>query len=735
MSFFKKLFVAGSSVALMASGLLVPSSALAAAHGAGSVVKEPGSQTVWFIKDTGRKAAFTSGGAFMTYGFLSFAQVVDANSDDLALATDPFIAPRDGSIFCATMTKGTDVAGECSLITGGMKAAFTSASVFAGQGYSFARANYGDSSFLAKTSNIDNAGAAHRQGALVNFSGTVYLMGTSTLLGIPSIDVFNSWGYSFADVVTANAADMSITKSGVMCARVAGQLNPSFTAGSCGTPPGPGPELTGEGTVEDFSVGSPDQTDISEGQSDVELVAFDVELADDGSLELNRFDLYMGELNGGDESSRPWDYFTDAHLLVNGDEVASMSVDSSDDWTEYDGNTLGTTSQEYRLRFTGLSSILASGETSTVSVAFDSEDNIDSADEDATWQFGTETDSFRFTDGTGFVFTDGEDLADSFTMDTAEVADLAISAASDDPDAHVIEVSRTSDTTGEVLGMFDIEESEGVDTNISEITVELATSDTITDVVKKLYLYNGATLVGQETVTGTTVVFEDIDLDVDADDTVTLTVKADLDDTNDDARYQNGDTLEIDDVDITAVTDEFDNDENDINLTGTYASETNGLFTEGIIVDNFESSYIVNSSDTVGVNETVEFTLEYDVTAFGDDVWVDQTCVVGTTGTDVDATEVSLDGDANGNNTSCTSHDSTGTDGTDGFEVQEDQTEHFTVTVIGNGGEAGVAGNPVTFRARLNGIGYNLTTDDAGDTVYNFNLDDFKSAAVTVYDR
>ncbi len=229
MSSLRKLFAVGSTVAMLAAGLVMPGSALAAAHGAGSVVKTTDG-TIWFIDNNGMRSAFTSAGAFQSYGFLSFSQVVDANSDDLALPTGPFIAPRDGSIFCATATKGTDVAGECSLMTGGMKAAFTSASVFSGLGFSFSRAKYGDSSFVAKTSNIGNTSDAHRPGVLVNNHGTVQLVGTSSLLGIPSIDVFNSWGYSFSDVVPANGADQVIPQSGVMVARVPGQLNPSFTS-------------------------------------------------------------------------------------------------------------------------------------------------------------------------------------------------------------------------------------------------------------------------------------------------------------------------------------------------------------------------------------------------------------------------------------------------------------------------------------------------------------------------
>jgi len=163
-----------------------------------------------------------------SYGFLSYGQILKSTdyTGFYELTQGSLIPPRDGSVFCAQATKGTDVAGECALITGGKKASFTSEAVFKGLGFSFSRAKYGDSSFLEKTTNIDSATSAHRPGVLINYQGTIYLVGTSGLLGIPSPDVFKSWGYTFEDAVIANTADGAIPQSGVMVSRVAGQLNP-----------------------------------------------------------------------------------------------------------------------------------------------------------------------------------------------------------------------------------------------------------------------------------------------------------------------------------------------------------------------------------------------------------------------------------------------------------------------------------------------------------------------------
>jgi hypothetical protein len=202
-----------------------PSNPADVAHSAGSVVKTSDG-TVWFITSDGHRRAFTSGGAFLSYGFLSFAMVVNANTADAALPMGSFIPPQDGKLICSDRDDSYAKKGTCYLITAGKRAAFTSAAVFTGQGFKFARSTSGDVSFMATDTNITSAAAAHRPGVLVNNGGTIQLVGPSSLMGVPSESVFMSWGYSFADTVTANAADKAMTQSGVMQSRGTAQLSP-----------------------------------------------------------------------------------------------------------------------------------------------------------------------------------------------------------------------------------------------------------------------------------------------------------------------------------------------------------------------------------------------------------------------------------------------------------------------------------------------------------------------------
>ena len=82
-SLAKKLFAAGMALSTAAMAL-APFAAKAAAHAVGTNVKTSDG-TVWMIMPDGTRRAYTSGGAFLSYGFNSFANLVDANAEDAAL--------------------------------------------------------------------------------------------------------------------------------------------------------------------------------------------------------------------------------------------------------------------------------------------------------------------------------------------------------------------------------------------------------------------------------------------------------------------------------------------------------------------------------------------------------------------------------------------------------------------------------------------------------------------------
>jgi hypothetical protein len=205
---------------------IAPRSLGPSSHAIGTSVKD-GDGTVYQIAKNNNgilvRRPYTSAGAFLSYGFNSFSNVINANAGDLELPVGDFIPPQDGSLMCSDRLpdKGT-----CYLIVRAKKAGFTSADVFTGLGFRFTNTMSGDVSWMESDDLINDPNEPHRSGVLINSNGTIQLVAASGLVGIPSLASFNSWGYSFRSVVPANAADKRRVQIGVLPARQPGELVP-----------------------------------------------------------------------------------------------------------------------------------------------------------------------------------------------------------------------------------------------------------------------------------------------------------------------------------------------------------------------------------------------------------------------------------------------------------------------------------------------------------------------------
>lgn len=172
--------------------------------------------TVYRIQ-SGFRYPYTSAGAFLSYGFNSWSDVVPTTSGDMALSVSSYIPPRNGSLI---NDKGT-----IYLITDGQRIGFASAQAFLGLGYSFANAQPGDTSFMTSLAPINSSAMAHPNGTLINDRGTIYIMKNNYRAGFPSMEVFNSWGLKMNEAVPANSYDQGVSQAGVVTSRTANQMS------------------------------------------------------------------------------------------------------------------------------------------------------------------------------------------------------------------------------------------------------------------------------------------------------------------------------------------------------------------------------------------------------------------------------------------------------------------------------------------------------------------------------
>jgi hypothetical protein len=219
----KYVYILGILVFTLGSRIPV---AFAAMHTLGTNISSPDGTVYTITVEGGQnvRRPYTSAGAFLSYGFNSWSNVIPASTDDMALTVGSFIAPQDGKIICSD--RGNDK-GTCYLISETQKIAFPSANIFTLQGFTFNHVLYGDVSFLQSGGIIQNPNQAHNPGVIVNKDGTLYFVGgDGGLWGFPDASTFTGWGYSFADAVAANSADRTLKVTYTLPARIPGMVSP-----------------------------------------------------------------------------------------------------------------------------------------------------------------------------------------------------------------------------------------------------------------------------------------------------------------------------------------------------------------------------------------------------------------------------------------------------------------------------------------------------------------------------
>jgi hypothetical protein len=179
--------------------------------------------TVYLIAAKNLRRPYSSAGAFLSYGFNSYASVVPANTADLNMPVGSFILPNDGKNYASS--SGPDQ-GVVYLMSNSQKLPYTGANVFTGLGFSFANVTSANLSFVPAGPPLANPAGSHPKGVLINKNGEVFYMGNTGYYGIPDLAIFNSWGFKFSDVVPATAGDSAFQEIGVIKSRQSGELMP-----------------------------------------------------------------------------------------------------------------------------------------------------------------------------------------------------------------------------------------------------------------------------------------------------------------------------------------------------------------------------------------------------------------------------------------------------------------------------------------------------------------------------
>jgi peptidoglycan hydrolase-like protein with peptidoglycan-binding domain len=469
--------------------------------------------------------------------------------------------------------------------------------------------------------------------------------------------------------------------------------------------------------------GRDEEDEVAEGEEDVAVhrVEFDVE---DGDVRLERMDVSFdaSALVGNDGEPDPWDAFDEISLWVDGDKVASEDVTDEDDWDD-EGSDV------YTFRIRNVDTVFAEDTTGEVVIAVSAASNLDvdgdAGDDD--WDVYVGTTGMRFVDSVGLDITEGPGVADASTFEMIEEGDnddLDLESSDEDPDASTLEVDE-DDKKEHLIFAFDLsaEDSDNDVTLDNLISVNVVVGGTdganVNAIIDDFRLVVDGKSFDAEAYTGTTkttVVDFDIDGDVEIghDETVTAMLYAIFEDTG----------TGFTDATVEASTTPAQIDAegaDDITVGGSAKSgNVHTVRTTGLTL-SAEPSDGKDSSDSVQVISGVAtdanygtMFLEFEITAFGDDLWVATgSSTRGAAQLNTGITYQILDsGTATTGGAVSVDYDIEGADEDNGFfELEDGETYTMVVTIESyNPTDTGL------YSFRLNSVGFSDTEDTVADS-------------------
>ena len=500
--------------------------------------------------------------------------------------------------------------------------------------------------------------------------------------------------------------------------------------GTTPTPGTPSGDLEGgAGSIESTDILSGlNNEEVGEGDEDVEVAGLEVE-ADDGSdLEITAVRIAFADQGTANNDDDLDEYADEVSIWLDGEEFGRFDADDFNDDNTY---TKTVTLDD--------GAIIKAGETGEIVVAVSGLSNIDDASTGDSWSVDFETVRFRDAQDATVTETVTENPV-TFTFESfATAADLEFKVSSGDDeinDARSIAVSSTTETDGVEILSFEIELEGNSDVVVDDIVVDFATStgDLLSDLANAAELVVDGDVIGSESITTShnstgVVTFDNLDWDVSAGDTIEVIVRVDMNELNN-GTFAAGATLSASvDPDTTGwdIEDEEGDDLAAADKTGSASGEAHAFYGDGINVAFVSATEVDNAVDSTN-NDYVTLTLKFDVTAFGEDAYVDKTVLE--TGVSNDGTALLVeesDGTDVAVGSSTVTITSTGDEGTETFLVEEGETETFTVKVIVSNDASATLDN-TDVRFTMTGIGFSSTNTATEEYTYTSNLStDFKT--------
>ena len=392
---------------------------------------------------------------------------------------------------------------------------------------------------------------------------------------------------------------------------------------------------------------------------------YEVEVeAVDSDVAINRVDFIF--------NARPWLYFDEVSLYADGTQIGRLTGNSA--------NFPSAGSGQYRARFGDLSEIVRVGDKAELTLKATVRESLAGNRINDTVTVRIPDRGIRMTDGAGLTGHAPEGGALSVTTvsfdDTFGRADMTVRAAGTSPDKQTVSVQNSSRTTIDNTLSFEVRAREQAVT-IEAVGVNIKTgSNNPNQVVARARLYTGNTLLSTQTVPSgsgeQTVTFDRMTYRIAKDATATFRVELQLNQAN---RFTVPNTIEVVLSEIRAEAADSSR------VLKSNLQIGNGIIhdvvVQGVAAVMPSVSASSQSNDRVGI-----FTFTFDLTAFGNTIYIDERGLesVITTITQGTATTTDISISSNARLTS-----------NGNYRLNEGETRRFTVqVVVGNATQSGI---------------------------------------------
>ncbi len=397
----------------------------------------------------------------------------------------------------------------------------------------------------------------------------------------------------------------------------------STSTGSTGTGSTSGGLSGGEADFRNFDLKAGD--DIREGDSNKEIAiaTFDVK---GGDARVQRVTVDFQAVSGS-YSQKPWDYVDSLAVYLGNKKIGDVDAGSKSDWDRQDDDSDHSGSLKFYTIDIPVDGVVKEGAKAELSIRADAQGSIDGSDENQTFKVQIPTDGIRAVDAKGIQQYAGNGEEITLGFNAALNGDLTVKKSSNNPAAGVLVADATATSDAFDVLAFEIKNADDADATLNDLTVTVATSSSagpdanITNIIRRATLTSGGKSFTGDIKANNTITFKNVDASLDGDDTTKFMVSVQLfgqsghfPATGQSLTFSvasaNVDAEGADTGDASSVSGTATGNEQAIAVNGGISVATNSV--------NAVQTY--NSNTTTSSYGT--FTLKFDVTAVGDDVYV-----------------------------------------------------------------------------------------------------------------